>query len=120
VTEFYMASTEGYTLENPRRCTPVRRLRGPIRDDYLLIKIDPPLIGQPFGLGANDIDEVIVATRLEGVSLFPIERWPVDVYVVRLLVASEAKETVMADEMELIAWAELYPTEEHAKARTGD
>jgi len=115
VKDFYLASTEGYGLEIPRHCVPIRRLRGDVRDDYLLVKITPPLIGQHFGLGGNDIAQVIVASRHEGESLFPVRSWPVYVHVARLLVPSIGT-TVQQDEMELIAWAELYPTKADAEA----
>jgi hypothetical protein len=72
VTDFYLASSEGYGMESPRRCKPIKRLRAENRDDYLLIIIDPPLNGQRFGPGDCDIDQVIVATRHAGQSLFPI------------------------------------------------
>jgi hypothetical protein len=112
-----MASTEGYGLEKPRRCAAIKRLGGDRRDDYLLVRIDPPLVGQDFGLGDRDVDEVIIATRHEGDSLFPVERWPVYVHVARLLVPSTGRDTIHADEMESIAWAELYLTEEEAAAK---
>ena len=56
--DFYLASSESYILAGPRRCTVVKRPRGERRDDYLLISIDPPLIGQSFGLGDRDIGQV--------------------------------------------------------------
>ena len=114
---FYLASSEGYGMENPRRCTAIKRLRGEERDDYLLVTIDPPLIGQAFGLGGRDVDQVIVATRHRGESLFPIMRWPVFVHVARLLVTYEGQDVVRNDEMESIAWAELYSTEEAARTK---
>lgn len=115
--DFYMASSEGYEMESPRRCRAIKRLRGEDRGDYLLIGIAPPLSGQRFGLGAHDLDQVIVATRHEGESLFPIKRWPVFVHVARLLVAYEGQDALRNDEMETIAWAELYETEEAAREK---
>jgi hypothetical protein len=114
---FYMASSEGYGLDSPRRCQAIRRLKGEDRDDYLLIGIDPPLNGQAFGLGGRDLDRVVVATRHRGESLFPVKRWPVFVHVARLLVPYEGQDVVKNDEMESFAWAELYATEEAARAK---
>lgn len=116
-TDFYMASSEGYKMENPRRCRSIKRLSGEDRDDYLLIGIDPPLNGQVFGLGERDVDQVVVATRHRGETLFPIKRWPVFVHVARLLVPYEGQDSVRNDEVESIAWAELYATEEAARAK---
>ena len=66
--DFFLASTEGIRLEAPRRCYRLRRIAGRGGDDYLLIRIVPPIIGQPYGLGVGDIDRVILATRHEGAS----------------------------------------------------
>ena len=115
-TDFYLASSEGCGMDNPRRCRALKRLRGEHRDDYLLISIDPPLNGQVFGLGGRDIDRVVVATRHRVESLFPVKRWPVFVHVARLLVPCEGHD-VRNDELESIAWAELYETEESARAK---
>ena len=115
---FFLASSEGYRLEEPRSCKRVKRLRSDTRDDLLLVKIEPPLIGQPYGLGGKDIDILIVSTRHKGDSLFPIKEWPVFVHVARLLIDNpEKREKIRDDEFESIAWAELYQTEAAARAK---
>jgi len=116
--DFYLASSEGYGMEEPRRGFVIRRLRGDHRDDYLLARIEPPVIGQRFGMGGRDIDHVILATRHAGESLFPIQHWPVFVHVVRPLVSTEGRVVLHDDEMESIAWAEVYQTEDAARAKT--
>jgi hypothetical protein len=49
------------------------------------ITIDPPLIGQPFGLGQKDISELLIAARWKGFSLYPVNQWPISVYVIRII-----------------------------------
>jgi hypothetical protein len=116
--DFFLASTEGYGLEEPRSCRRIRRIRSDSRDDLLLIRVDPPIIGQPYGLGSQDIDTLLVASRHQGYTLFPIDQWPAYVHVARLLVeAPETREYVRDDEFALIAWAELYPTWEDARRK---
>jgi hypothetical protein len=117
IPDFYLASSEGYGMKEPRRGFTVRRLRGDHRDDYLLARVEPPVIGQPFGLGSRDIDHLILATRHVGESLFPILRWPVFVHVARPLVPIEDRDVLHDGEMEPIAWAELYQTEDAARAK---
>jgi len=90
--DFFLASLEGYGMEAPRRGFRIRRLCGDHRDDYLLARIEPPVARSAFGLGANDIDHVILASRHVGESLFPIERWPVFVHVARPLVPIEGRD----------------------------
>ncbi|TVQ30907.1 MAG: hypothetical protein EA376_11635 [Phycisphaeraceae bacterium] len=116
--DFYMVSSEGYMMASPHRCEAIRRIKGEDRDDYLLAAIDPPLNGQVFGLGGRNIDQVVIATRHQSESLFPIERWPVYVHVARLLVPYEGQDIIRNDEVESIAWAELYATEDAARAKS--
>lgn len=118
MVDCYLTSSEGYGLETPRRCVPIRRLRGQVRDDYLLAFIDPPIIGQSYGLGSRDIDQVILATRHQGASLFPIVNWPVYVHVAYLLLSPKGNSVINDDEIKLIAWAELYPTEQSARNKS--
>jgi hypothetical protein len=114
--DFYLASSEGYGLETPRRCWRVKRLATDNRDDLLLVKIDPPLLGQKYGQGNRDINLVLVATRHQGASLFPINEWPVFVHIARLLIDHpELRDTLRDDEFETVAWGELYLTEENAR-----
>jgi hypothetical protein len=94
-------------------------LRSDTRDDLLLVQVEPPLIGQYYGLGDQDIDALIVATRHKGDSLFPIDRWPVFVHVARLLInKSGVIDQIRDNQYESIAWAELYPTEEAARMKS--
>lgn len=119
-SDFYLASTEGYRLEQPRGCKRLHRVSSDTRDDMLLVKIEPPLIGQPFGLGSRDINTVLVATRHADDSLFPIVAWPVAVHVARLLVENpEGREWLRDSEFDSIGWGELYPTLEDARLSVG-
>lgn len=116
--DFFLASSEGYRLKEPRSCKCLKRLRSDNRDDLLLVKVEPPLIGQHYGLGNQDINVLLIATRHKGESLFPIKEWPVFVHVARLLIDHpEERERIRDDEFELIAWAELYPTEIDARVK---
>ena len=116
--DFYIASSEGYDMEVPRRCFRIKRLRSNNRDDLLLMRIDPPLVGQKFGLGAKDIDVVLIATRHKGESLFPVGTWPVCVHVARVILDNpQTRDLIHENELESIAWAEIYETEETARKR---
>ena len=117
VPDFYLASTEGYGLEEPRSCWRIKRLATTKRRDLLLIRIAPPLPGRTYGL-ENDIDLVLVATRHQGSSLFPIKSWPVYVHVARFLIDDpESCDKLQDSDFKSIAWGELYLTEEHARLK---
>ncbi len=105
-------------MEEPRRCWRLKRLATGQRDDLLLVRIEPPLLGQKYGLGGRDIDLVILAPRHRGASLFPVSEWPVYVHVARLLVDDpENRERLDSNDMEEIAWAEVYRTDLDARMK---
>lgn len=115
--DFYLASSEGYGLESPRRCWRLRRVALTARDDLLLVKIDPPLIYRDAAAGERVIEQVVLAARHKGYSIASIKEWPFYVHVARLKRPDVPPDGQLAPEdVETIAWAELYPTQEAAEA----
>ncbi|MGB8222784.1 MAG: hypothetical protein WCF10_09355, partial [Polyangiales bacterium] len=93
----------------PRACWFIRRLRDVNRDDYMLVKIDPPLIGQSFGLGGNDVTTLLLSTRHQGFSLYPVTEWPTYVYVTRIADPRVLEaESFTPEQVQLIAWGEIF------------
>jgi len=119
---FYLTTAGEYKLlSKPRSCRFARRLRDVNRDDYMLVEIDPPLIGQSFGLGGNDIGELILSTRHCGYTLFPVEEWPTHVYVARLIVQQAlVAESITREQVQLIAWGMIFKDLEEANARAAE
>lgn len=112
IPDFYMTSSEDSRLRQLRKCLSIKRYHASNRDDYLLIQITPPLDGDDFGIVGVQIHELILATRHKGISLFPVKKWPVDVYVLRVLIDNPVeRDTIMDNEMTLIGWAELYDSQ---------
>ena len=107
---FYLTTVGEYSgLTEPRECHPVDRVKGYNRDDYLLVKINPTLSGQDFGLGAEDVDFLILSTVFRGETFFPIQKWPVGVYVARIKDKSVLTSLTFAiGQVELIAKGVLY------------
>lgn len=96
-------------LAEPRACRTMGRLRDQNRDDYMLVEIDPALSGQRYGLGGQEITQLLLSTRLKGQTLFPIKDWPVSVYVTRILDGAILRtSSFTAAQVELIAWGSLY------------
>ena len=117
--DFYLASTDYYNLESPRRVWRLKRLSGVGRDDLLLVRIDPPIIDQGYGSDAQSVNTVLLATRHEGASLFPVAQWPVFVHVLRPTIGNvEDRDSLQKGEFRNIAWAELYKTEEDARKKS--
>lgn len=113
---FFLASTEGYGLSTPRACYPVRDVKLGNNPKAILCYIDPPIIGQSFGLGAQNIEFVLLAPRHDGFSISPVSEWPGYVHVARIKSPPPHDEVeYKMDQVEEIAWGEIYPTTEEAE-----
>ena len=81
----------------------------------MLVRIDPSIPGQKYGLGASRIDRLILSARLAGESLYPVRAWPCHVYVMRV-VNDAVLESLYLDtgNVEMISWGTLHKTREEA------
>jgi hypothetical protein len=66
----YLCLNEG--AGEPRACWIKARRRYGIGMDCMLVAVEPPVIGQPYGLGNGDIYYLLLATMWQG----PISQWP--------------------------------------------
>ena len=116
--DFFLSSAGEYgPLSQPRACWTKARLRDPVRDDYVLVEIEPVLLGQSFGLGGRNISRLILSTRHQGYTLCPVTEWPSHVYVSCILDESILETLFFTKEqVELIAWAIIFRTMEEATA----
>jgi hypothetical protein len=106
--DFYLSSSEGYNLEALRACFKERRFIGSHPDGYMLCEIDPPILGQSYGLGAKDINQIVIASRHAGYSIFDIKEWPAYVHVARLSRDIARDQFVLEEEdIKSIGWAEI-------------
>jgi hypothetical protein len=113
---FYLISGERSDPQVPTACWASGRLRDQFRDDYMLVSIHPAIVGQKYGLGSQDIDRLVLSTRLAGTSLYPIREWPCHVYVMRIKNASiDANGIIGKEDVELIGGGTLHATEEDAQ-----
>src|SRR5437868_6733697 len=113
--DFWMVSTEASEPDGPRKCWWIKRLHDDRRDDYMLIRVDPPL--DTLGLCPNKYaDKAIIATRLAGTSLFPISQWPLFVYVDAVCTDDiDNRDRTYDSDSKQVDWAALLPTEQEAR-----
>jgi hypothetical protein len=106
---FLSTAGESDKLRDPRACLIRGRLKDQVRDDHMLIEIQPPLIGQAYGLGGEDIVNLILSAKFEGFSLFPVKSWPCPVYVARILDEAINEALIFTrDQVEIIAWGVIF------------
>ena len=114
---FLSAAGENKGLASPHACWEKVRLQDPVRDDHMLIEIEPTLIGQNYGLAGKDITNLILSARYEGSSLFPVKEWPCHVYVASILDDAILKTlTFTRGQVEIIAWGMTFRTLGEANA----
>jgi hypothetical protein len=96
-------------LATVRACWKEGRLSDPVRDDYMLIRIEPPILSS--NAGGEDASSLIISTRHRGFSLFPITKWPCAVYIAEIL-DKTILETMgfEGNQVALIGWGMIYRT----------
>lgn len=87
VEKFYLASTEGPRPKQPWECHPLGRLSWYDRDDLMHISITPHIPGNVYRASGvrGRIRELVIASRFEGHTLFPIIEFPLPVYIAVIL-----------------------------------
>jgi hypothetical protein len=117
--DFYLASADSRPALAPRGCFLEERLAVHGRDDYLRVRIEPPIVGQPFGLQENDIDDVVLAARYAHTTLHPVSEWPMTVFVCRIVNDNiRHSGTASAKDVEVIVIGELYRSLSAARQST--
>ena len=98
-------------LASVRACWIRARLQGPKARDHILVDVEPPVVGQPYGLGAADIAMLILSARSAGTTLSPVSEWPCEVYISRLL-ENKIVDTKCfdKDQIEMIGWGTVFRT----------
>jgi len=88
------------------------------QDDFLLIRVEPPVNGAPYGLQDN-LSLLLLASWSVGESLSPISNFPnrpIAVYVLQPLLADALnRDYVKECDFQTLDCAELYPSEGEAK-----
>jgi len=113
----YLASNEVIPNLGPRKCKIMQKLWSEERHDYFLrMQIEPPITGRTFQIEQDEIDEVVVATRHVGTSLYPISNFPIVVYVC-YIVNDVIRSTgnVSAKDLKILLVGEMFSNLEDAE-----
>lgn len=119
--DFYLTSSEITSLGPWRACYKEKRLLGDHQEGYMLCSIEPPIIGQPYGLGDQDIQEIILANRHDKHSIFVVREWPVYVHLARLLRNIPTGEfLILEKDIKSIGWGEIHDSKGSGEADCDD
>jgi hypothetical protein len=119
---FYLTTAGEYVpLTYPRTCIACGRLCDAIRDDYMFVKFPPPLTGSIVGISnQKDIAHLLLASKWRNLTLFPINQWPMPVYVMTVIDENIlTKHSFDPDQVKIIAWGTLHQTFKEANEIAG-
>ena len=113
--KLYLSSLESERFTPVRECRFVRPIVIGERKPAVVVDLSSGVPGDDFGL-ADDIATFVLTTRFEGVDIGAIEEFPCFVFIaLPRLPLSLNVESVSADDLQIVAWGELYRTSKDAK-----
>ncbi len=114
-TTYYLSSLDSTRFGPVRRVEVIRSLVFDTGKAALFATIDPPVIGQDFGRGGDDITRVVFAARHEGESVDPVSSFPCFVHIAISNEDYDLQSPIRADDLTNIGWGELYRTADDAE-----
>jgi hypothetical protein len=111
---YFLSSLDSTKFSVTRECVFQKHLRFRTGKECVLVRVNPPVIGQDYGVG-EDIDLFVLTNRHEGQGLSPIKEFPCFVFIARPLIDDiESRDEIDKEDVEVVAWGELYRTKTDA------
>ena len=105
--DFYLATTELRDPYEPRKCHVIKRLRNELRDDLAWVEVMPSLPREIYDT-SEEISQLILSARHQGMSLFPITVWPLPVYICWTKDAVDLQSGfIPSDALTILDWGEI-------------
>lgn len=107
MSNLYLVSTELREPYKPRACQIIKKLASETRNDLALVKVTPPLPKEIYD-SSEDIDDLILAARQVGSTLFPMSNLPIAVYICQSRVPLEPdSDRIDSEHLAILDWGEL-------------
>ena len=114
----YLSSLESSRFEPVRECRILEVLAFDTGKPAVRAALRPPAPGQDLGR-PGEVAEVVLTTRHEGASISPIDAFPCFVFIaVPRSGPGTLSSPLRQDDLEILAWGELYRSKEDAAAKT--
>ena len=111
---YYLSSLDSLKFGQTRKCEVIKSLRMTTGKECVLVKVTPPVPMQEYNL-VDDLDTLILTSRHAGQDLLASNTFPVFVFITRLLKGdAEYLDTISKDDLEILAWGEIYRTQDDA------
>jgi len=111
---YYLSSLESKRFALTRECIFIKKMRFDTGKECALVRLRQGVIGQDYG-SADTLELFILSNRHEGENLFPVTSFPCFVFITRPLIDDiEHHDQISSDDVEIIAWGELYRSKHDA------
>ncbi|MFA5204721.1 MAG: hypothetical protein WC708_10000 [Lentisphaeria bacterium] len=108
---FYLVSSESYAFRDPRKCWVETTVAGELRSDYLLVRIDPPVIDFRT---KEPINQVLITGKNKPIKITEL---PTSVYIAKIKDAAVAESRkCSASNIEVVASGDIFASNEEAAA----
>jgi hypothetical protein len=115
-TTYYLSSLDSKQFQILRVCQFLKTLHFDNGKPVHLLKINPVIIGQTYGLGSKDIDEIFVTKRLDTDNEYPQPLKPIFIYICRSVITLDISVTkICKSDVEILGIGELYENNEEAE-----
>jgi hypothetical protein len=116
----YLSSLESERFEPIRTCEFVSEVAFASGKVGVVVRLDPPVVGQDFGTGA-DLSLFVLVARFANESVSPVSSFPCFVHIALPHPDWDtASEFISVSELQSIAWGELYRTAADAEIHSFD
>lgn len=107
---FFLSSTEDSRFASgpPFRCAPLSRLRMGKNDQFLLIRISPPLRLNPYDPSSNTTDTLVITPHMQNDTLFPVSYWPLPVHIHKVLYPIKYGRPLSPKQIKITAWGDIH------------
>lgn len=114
--DYYLSSLDDARFfSTTHECYVIKPVRLTTGREGVVVRVNPVVIGQQFGLGGTDIDYLVLICNIETDEIFPPSRFPCLVTVSFLLSYSPEIETLNPHKVMLgHFWCEIYKTKHDA------
>ena len=111
---YYLSSLDSVKFEPTRKCEFLSRLQLTTGKGCVLVRVTPPISLQDYNL-TDDIDTLVLVSRHAGQDISAIQTFPFFVFIARPLLDSiQNREMISKDDLQILAWGELYRTRQDA------
>jgi hypothetical protein len=105
---YYLTSSDYHNFEDLKSFYIVKKMMSTDNNSmFWLVKIDPVVIGQEYGLGGNDIEYLLLAPRQGNNLLDNIKQYPVHVYFLLPNKDLRHNDDVSVKDFKNIAWGKI-------------